>query len=654
METGKAAEKACEKLDFPGMKDAENGACAQERLPQGEEQHAKDAQSCSPGRFSQLERDLLALVSNIQAAADAKDSMRREELEEARRMRLELLEKQVKSSQEKFEEITSRWSLAEQTLVPYELQETLKWQQLLCSELLEDKRKVIKDLQQVTKTHKLFQSSSIRFDVKPEQELKSGDDRYVKDLRRQAEEIDQMMQRSEELVCTLTQAYREELDQIESVYQQEHDVLLTKDQTEWEQCVKELRDQQQERLAERKTTVEEYEAKIYNLMMDPEYKYDEMRAEHFAKFQDLEREHQQMMADSVLSNINYIKDKDDREIYNLAHMKSRILSLQTELKNLQRTYTSSKKQSEKQSSRLSNGYKRSIEQYQCIQQRIKHFAVSDAKQFEEMWKMLDKEVRQQAEKALLIDSMIYKQLLGLAWVRPQAASSMDLSGPDHLWKPASVEQIGLFPESSAGMDAAAAASEEKKKKVPLETMKELMELLCDELGFLTEDRLQLLATLDEKEQKVVKLETLLYIFGLEEDDLPRLADFMLKYQQRAPDESSGTSQGGATSSALNPNYILPAFKDFLKHHSRFRRSHASGQPRYWSADMWDSSADEAYWESLANIITKDKFKVWEAAEIVLKKHMTVLTKISDRIPEIESLEEQNAELRLLLQQSVSS
>ncbi|XP_077367621.1 dynein regulatory complex protein 1 isoform X2 [Festucalex cinctus] len=556
METVKVAEEACEKLDFPVIEDAENGTSAQQRLPQGQEQHAKEAQSCSPGRFSQLESDLLALVSNIQAAADAKESLRREELEEARRMRFELLEKQVKSSQEKFEEITGRWSLAEQTVMPYELQETLKWQQLLCAELLEDKRKVIKDLQQ---------------------ELKSGDDRYVKDLRRQAEEIDEMMRRSEEIICTLTQAYREELDQIESVYQQEHDVLLTKDQTEWEQCVKELWDQQQERLAERKTTVEEYEAKMYNLMMDPEYKYDAMRAEHFAKYQDLEKEHQQMMADSMLSNINYIKDKDDREMYNLAHMKSRILSLQTELKNLQRTYTNSKKQSEKQSSRLSNDYKRSIEQYQCMQQRIKHFAVSDAKQFEETWKMLDKEVRQQAEKALLIDSMIHKQLLGLAWVRPQAACSMDLAGPDHLWKPASVEETGLLPECSAGMDGAAAASE-KKDKVPLETMRELMELLCDELGFLTEDRLQLLTKLDEKEQKVVKLETLLYIFGMDEEVLPSLADFMLKYQQKEPAEggsagsveSSDTSQGGATSSALNPNHILPAFKDFLKHHSRFR------------------------------------------------------------------------------------
>lgn len=48
-----------------------------------------------------------------------------------------------------------------------------------------------------------------------EQELKVGDDRYVKDLRKQAEELDLMMERMEEQIKTLTKAYREEVAQIE-------------------------------------------------------------------------------------------------------------------------------------------------------------------------------------------------------------------------------------------------------------------------------------------------------------------------------------------------------------------------------------------------------------------------------------------------------
>ncbi|XP_077567641.1 dynein regulatory complex protein 1 isoform X2 [Stigmatopora nigra] len=502
MEKVKTIKEASEESDFPAKGDSEIRVSLQEKVPLGDEEHAK---SWNAEEISKLESDLLALVSNIQVSADAKESLRRKELEEARKIRSELLEWEIKTSQEKFEEISSRWSLAKEVVIPQELQETLKWQRLLCEELIEDKKKLIKELQQ---------------------ELKSGDERYVKDLRKQAEDVDLMMQRSEELVTTLTQAYRDELAHIESMYQQEHDVLLTKDQTEWEQCVKKLWDQQQEILEERRKIVDGYEAKIHNLMMDPEYKYDAMREEHDAKFQELEREQQQMMADNMIQNINYITDMDDR-LCNLAHMKKRILSLESELRNLKRTYTNDKKESEKESSRLSDQYKRNIEHYQRMQQRNRQFAATDTKQFEETWRMLDKEVRQQVEKALLVDAMIWKQVLGLAWARPRGNSLADLHGPDCFWK-----EAGMKLE---GKDGVAGPLEEEQ--VPLETMKELMELLCDESGFLTEDRLPKSANLDKKEQNVIKLETLFHICGMdEEEDIPSLANFILKYQQREADE----------------------------------------------------------------------------------------------------------------------
>ena len=49
-------------------------------------------------------------------------------------------------------------------------------------------------------------------------ELKDKDDRYVKDLKKQAEDIDLMIERMDEQVKHLTKAYREELEQIEVRY----------------------------------------------------------------------------------------------------------------------------------------------------------------------------------------------------------------------------------------------------------------------------------------------------------------------------------------------------------------------------------------------------------------------------------------------------
>lgn len=63
--------------------------------------------------------------------------------------RLEQLENNVKSSQEQFKEITRGWSLAKEKVIPQELQEALNSQQQLCSALIEDKKKLISELQQV-------------------------------------------------------------------------------------------------------------------------------------------------------------------------------------------------------------------------------------------------------------------------------------------------------------------------------------------------------------------------------------------------------------------------------------------------------------------------------------------------------------------------
>ena len=51
--------------------------------------------------------------------------------------------------------------------------------------------------------------------MSPEQDLKVSDDRFVKDLRRMAEELDLMKERMEDQIKTLTEAYREEMSGVE-------------------------------------------------------------------------------------------------------------------------------------------------------------------------------------------------------------------------------------------------------------------------------------------------------------------------------------------------------------------------------------------------------------------------------------------------------
>ncbi|XP_076612937.1 dynein regulatory complex protein 1 [Chaetodon auriga] len=689
-EVDKEPEEASEPSVLPESQEAKNGVSSQvsvevneefkERRPQEEEDMEDSEKLITSQRIINLQRDLQTSVTNIQTAADAKESMRRRELEEARSLRLERLQNDVKSSQEKFEEITRGWSIAKQKVIPQELQEALNHQQQLCAALIEDKKKLINDLQQ---------------------ELKVGDDRYVKDLRRQAEELDLMMERMEDQIKTLTKAYREELAQMERVYQQESEVLLTRDMTEWEQYMKELMDRELEWLTQRKKKVEEYEATIHNLMLETIEKYSIDQREHNAKFQALERETQQLKGTRIITALRRIKLEDERGFhrFSLAHMKSRISSLQREMKNLMVKYTSQEKEFTKRSRYLSEDYKRNVHQYEHMQKKIKHFAAADIRKFEEMWLMLEAEVKQLVERALVIDSLICKQHLGLAWERPPMPF-MELSGPiqpktqavsQSFQSGRALRRSPTMVDASAGprletdtesmdmemyKDGTAVQSESgaevEEGKLSTETLKKVMELLCDETGFLMEDKLlNLLAPLEKEEQTVVKLGSLLSSLGIEEEDVPKLAHFLMKHkhQQREQSEDvcfeSAESSDKAedvetnsvtdlTSELIDPNHIVPALKSFLQRLTRSRESSARQHPSLQHIEARDSSEDEAYWESMGNIIPEDKLKLWDAAENTLKQYHLILTEISELIPETQSLEQQNRELRMLLQQSLNS
>ena len=62
--------------------------------------------------------------------------------------RLEKLENEVKTSQDKFDEITVKWEEGKQKRIPQELWEILNTQQVHCAGLIEDKNKLISELQQ--------------------------------------------------------------------------------------------------------------------------------------------------------------------------------------------------------------------------------------------------------------------------------------------------------------------------------------------------------------------------------------------------------------------------------------------------------------------------------------------------------------------------
>ncbi|TFJ95787.1 villin-like protein [Platysternon megacephalum] len=145
-------------------------------------------------RLAKLLNDGTQLLTNIQVAADARETQRRAEEDELKRQRLEKLENESKTNQDKFEEITSKWGSTKEKTIPQDLWDVLNQQQQQCALLIEEKNKLISELQQ---------------------ELKSKDDQYVKDLRKQSDDINLLVERMEEQIRNLMKTYRRELTKIE-------------------------------------------------------------------------------------------------------------------------------------------------------------------------------------------------------------------------------------------------------------------------------------------------------------------------------------------------------------------------------------------------------------------------------------------------------
>ncbi|XP_069014244.1 dynein regulatory complex protein 1 isoform X1 [Embiotoca jacksoni] len=623
----------------------------------GEEEEGEDGQKI----ITEVHREL----TNMKSAAKARDLIRRTELEETRRIRKERLENDAKSRQEKLEEIMGGWSIVEEKSNPEERQEVLNCQRQLCDALIEDKKKLINDLQQ---------------------ELKSANDRYVENLRKNTEELDWMDERMEDQMKRITKTFRDDMAQRTKSHVQEIEIFLTKEKTKWDQLLQELREKEPERLMERKRKVEENEENIHNVMLDSTNKHISTERQNDARLQPLQRDRELCKGTEMLKSLRdkYQRNQKTVDETTIAQNRKKIISLQTEMKSLKVMCAAQEKEFMERSQYLSEVHKCSIQQYERLQKQVKHLVLTDNRQFEKVWLMQDEKVKQLVMKVLDIDSRICKHL-GLAWKWPPMAF-MEISGPTQPQKQAPRQCSQETVDVSAGpsleadikstdmevyIEATAEQSESgaevEEGKLSMKELKQAMELLCDEAGFLMEGKLlKLLAPLEMKEQADVKVASTLCSLGLEDEDLPELVEFLLKYKQQQRQQtkcfvrlqevcagSSGMAdvvESTMISELIHPNHVLPALKSFLEQIRRSRESSVHHRSRHDYLASQNTSVDKAYWESMANIISEDTLKLWDAAERKLEEHLSVLTEVADIVSKIEDLKEKNTELRMQLQQ----
>lgn len=617
-------------------------------------------------RLKKLIGDGSELVTNVRIAGDARQAGCRIQEEESKRERMEKLEAEAKASAEKFEEISKRWSAARMKEIPQDLHDMLKEQTGGCDAVVDEKNKLINLLQQ---------------------ELKQKDDEYVKDLKKQSEDVDLMIERMEEQIKNLTKSYRDELNQIGKASEDERDDMNKSDRKRWDNMMHQRAEKEKENMRLREQRVEEHEKQLDALRTQDAEEYNMVKIKLETDVQILEQQLQQMKATYQLNqekleyNFQVLKKRDEENTITKSQQKRKITRLQDILNNLRIKLTKQERGYKEENQALVDDYKRIAEQYKELHKKMKHFSMTDSKKFHDIWCMNEEEVRNLVHKVLSIDSIIHKQQLGLPWSPPDTTF---MSGQGPLLPATSEKQKSAITVAKEVLTSVVKAKQDESQdqetgeddkpkvsegKLSIGTVKSLLELLCDEAGFLVEEKLnKLLQPLQNEERSLIKLDAIFKALNIEsEDDVNKIAAFFYQYREKCggqeeEDSASSSSTDKEIRSTVgekkhvDPDEVLKILKSFVQEHikpAKDKSKHAGTKVARSTTDR-NASMDEQFWLSMANIIPGKKMKMWDALTQALEKYHRVLTERDGRIKETDSLRQQNGELRMLLHQYLTS
>ncbi|KAI9223533.1 sperm tail-domain-containing protein [Blastocladiella britannica] len=411
---------------------------------------------------------------------------------------------------------------------PHELHKMLLDQKKLCEQLINAKENLM---------------------VEYNAELKRKDDDYVKELKRQADEIDQLLVRMDQQFVTFKKSLRDELVQIERAFMEERGETLEKNIKEVEAIFSSRKDSELRYLEERSKRVQDNADALEDLRVQDAEEYNLVKIKLETDVQVLEQQLQQMKATYQLNtekleyNYQVLKKRDDENTVTINQQKRRITRMTDIVNNLKAKLAKQDKHFASEHASLLEDYNRISSQYMELTKKFKHFQVNDEAKFHELWEMNQENIKNLAAKVLMADSVIHQQQLGLPWEPPamletlnKAAAAMDgtssntttdalSSSPsanaDHSADQpagaaaAAAAAAGDQAHTSRADPAALASNDPNQLSIVLLTsqhplVQSILAMLSTEATFLLDDKLsRLLAPLPASERALLKLDTIL-------------------------------------------------------------------------------------------------------------------------------------------------
>ncbi|KAJ3100129.1 hypothetical protein HDU97_002461 [Phlyctochytrium planicorne] len=498
---------------------------------------AKSQISTSNKRIEMTKQSTTDLTTNVRVGILARETVRRFE----ENKKVDIWTHKRRDEEERSDamrnEIKAHWDKVLELKGPYELNEALLKQKDACDGFMGSKNRLINEYMT---------------------ELKTKDDEYVKELKRQAEEIDTLLERMESQYKIVQTTLKDELEQIEKAFIEERSELFESNLKDVETFLQQRRNNEAKYMEERAERIEDHIKQLELLRVRDAEEYNLVKIKLETDVQVLEQQLQQMRATYQLNtekleyNFQVLKKREEENGTILSTQKRKITRLTDHLNMLKAKIAKQEKSFQQEYVSLTDDYKRITEQFKELQKKFRHFRSSDNKKYQEIWRMNEEMTKELMRKVLQADRIIYEQQLGLKWTPPKDEALLESSplgnhvaheGDDEpsMEIAATITAEGVFSGGNgavADMGTLPTTASEKKESLASKfkdhnryskNMKRMLELLCNEAGFLVEDKLQkLLAPLHRDEQSLMKLDSIFKALHIETvEDIEKLTSYFV-------------------------------------------------------------------------------------------------------------------------------
>ena len=418
-------------------------------------------------------------VTQVRVSVVAREAQRR--VEEAKKVdQWDLKRRQeMEKTSEMQNSIEEEWKKSFKIATPGKLYELLIEQKTACNELIATKNRLINE-------HVI--------------ELKTKDDEYVKELKRQAEEIDTVLARMEAQYKTFQKTLNQEIEQIERAFVEERSELLHKNSNEIENLFTSRRENERKFMEERGERMEDHIQQLEQLRIHDAEEYNLVKIKLETDVKVLEQQLQQMRGTYQLNtekldyNFQVLKKREEENGAILSAQKRKIARLSDHLNVLKSKIQKQEKSFQQEYISLTDDYKRITDQFKELQKKFRHFQMADSKRYRQVWAMNEEMAKEKLRKVLQADRIIHEQQLGLEWKAPDD----DIFKSETVIQEKPIEKVKelngaavLLPLIISEHDDDENGDEIKEsfgmkltRKSYSNTMKNMLELLCNEAGFL--------------------------------------------------------------------------------------------------------------------------------------------------------------------------